>query len=292
MWDILELVDGRGHVRVAYVVDHVDGVAPDPGEFGEVIGQLRELCAKDDAVLVSGSGWKGVDFQLPDGNGNVITDVRDGRPKYIDVHSFRILCADLGLEPAQDSSQNGEPADPLLVRTVKRAQLGWNASATSGAEGLERLLRTAGASFNGKLVLDTTGRFEPALLDCLRFGAAWLHAWVAPEDLGRAEEALLRSGLTRASFAAAPRSSCEAVSRPPHLERFAAHQTVVRHSSDQLVNWRRGFADLPWSIMLYEHGDGADLKAAMNELGAARRRGQDDVAGLDGALRRVAFLES
>ncbi|RYE58875.1 MAG: hypothetical protein EOP20_05515, partial [Hyphomicrobiales bacterium] len=90
LWDVMELIDADGNVRVAYVVDHVTGSTPAPAEFEAVVGQLQNLCQETRAVLVSGSGWGGIDFQLPDGNGNVITCDQDGRPRYVDIHSFKI----------------------------------------------------------------------------------------------------------------------------------------------------------------------------------------------------------
>ena len=240
---------------------------------------------------MSGSGWRGVDFQLPDGNGNVITAIQDGRPRYIDVHSFKVLCDDVGLQlqPASEDTVEASPA-PDSARELKRKT---EFSGTrSTAEPLERLLRTVGKSLKGKLVLDTTSSFEPAMLNCLRHGAAWLHAWIPADQIAVAEQMLLSSGLTRASFSPPSTSSNGGtVDMPLHLERFAEHQVVVRTSSAQLAGWSGRFAKLKWTLMFYEHGEGEDLKHAMRSLKAAYRLGQDEAAGFASELPRVALLE-
>jgi hypothetical protein len=91
LFSIMEIVDGSGAIRVGYVVEHVEGSTPSVEEFAELVARLRRLCNDDKAALVSGSGWAGKDFQLPDGNGNAIKSSKDGKTRYIDVHSFRVL---------------------------------------------------------------------------------------------------------------------------------------------------------------------------------------------------------
>jgi hypothetical protein len=220
LWDVVELVDGRGAVRVCYVVHHVAGTTPAPAEFGAMMVRIRELCSTGRALNLSGCGWRSPDFQLPDGNGNAIKSALDGEIRYVDIHNFKVL-------------EGRKPAGEAATQPSRSAHSGYTAAAA-------RLLSLAGVSLQGKLVLDLRGAVDPSLFEFLRLGAGWVHAYLEAPDLPAAERALLGAGYTRGSFSSLGTRRRAAVEAPPsHLAAFAPDQTIALASA---LHGRRGAA--------------------------------------------------
>jgi hypothetical protein len=304
--DLIEIVDDEGACRVAYVVSHVGGGPPTPEAFVSVIEALKSLKAQSLLHLVAGGGWRSIDFDPPDGNGNVISSEDGGRSYYVDVHNFTLGRYDRYIESlakkAASASHFGNTSMLLggayLYQEVPGVALPAKRSPAKRFKTYDRLFEQAGLDVAGKAVVDVGCNLGLMGAEHLRRGAAWLHGFDLPEVTMQTERILLAIGCTR--FSLTPTVLGPDVdllaALPDHIRRLPAEDLVVNYLAiREHVGWLPALKDLNWRYMVYEgHQRDKPLQHYISELNRmipVRVVARGDVSDANTRRRDAAIIE-
>ncbi len=303
--DLVEIETANGELRVCYVVEHVVGEALAEGDRAQIVASLQDLERRGLLKLISAAGWSGIDFQEPDGNGNIIRSASRHRPLYIDIHNFTLpgYCEHLG-ETWRAVAADVPAAAALTnkARAFYARLLGTPVATTlEGRERAElglRLLAQAQLPMAERLVFVWPGGHPLESADVLRHGARWLHVFDMAAKLPALERLLLALGCTRFSLAARPdmAQSAAPAPLPPHLRGTSAAGSLLHYrTGPQEGEWASAALGLPWQYMLYEHDPKiGPLSARLDALAAGlpiRLRGCEPLPGETPDAAAVVLIE-
>jgi hypothetical protein len=278
LYDLVELECG-GTRWVGYVIEHVSGRTPSLSKCNEAIGRMRAL---EESGLILNSmpdGWEDEDFRGPACNGNALLDDA-GRVHYVDFQNFILtgyekFLRQLALE-ATEKSHFGETSlwrggRRYLYQSVPGVALPAKRNPEQRMKVVRELMKEAGASLSGRLVLDVGCNIGGMMAQYLKLGARWCHGWDRAGLTPHTEKLLLALGCTRFSTTGGD------IDQDRDLEADLQH--FLRPSLDGCVisylavrghlGWLNALGKIPWSFLVYEAHEGesrADFDRHVNEL--------------------------
>lgn len=306
LFDLIELSGEEGGLHTAYVIEHVTGEPLRAGDLDGVVAKLKALEQDGCLRLISAAGWSGIDFEAPDGNGNVIRCAATGRPLYVDVHNFVLDKYESYLtavaRTAAEDSHFGERRHILggayLYQEVPGLNLPAKRSPRSRMIVMDELFRTAGLEISGRAVLDIGCNLGLMGAEYLRRGARWLHGWDMPEVASASRKVLLAIGCTRFSHTSGRIGPDTALAHdlPEHLKGLAADDIIINYLAIRgHIGWLPALAAVPWRYMVYEgHQDDGVLDGYIEELNRivpVRLLAQSQIADGVSTARDVAIIE-
>ena len=309
LYDLLELTDGNGTVWAAYVVEHIEGAALQPGDHEWVVGRLRALQRERLIELISMAGWGGMDFEAPNCNGNLVRSEADDRPLYVDIHNFvldhyedHLLATAKAATAASHfggrSLVLGGMGGNFLYQEIPGVGLPAKRSPRKRMEILDALQREAGVTMAGKVVFDIGCNLGLMGAEYLRRGAYWLHGWDKEEVVAAARTVLLSIGCTRFSLTGGHLTADLDLAQqlPSHLARLDHDDAIVSYLAIRgHLGWLSALTRLPWRYMIYEgHQNDGPLETYVEELKArmpVRLAAAAKVADGVSEIRDLAVLE-
>lgn len=309
LYDLVELADDGGATRAAYVVGHVNGGPPTAEAFDAVVDNLKALTRQSLLQLVAGGGWRSIDFERPDGNGNVVTSSDDGRSYYVDVHNFTLGRYDLYINRlarhavsashfGNTSVLLGGSAGGYLYQEVPGVALPAKRSPARRFKAYDRLMSHAGLDVSGKTVVDVGCNLGLMGAEHLRRGAAWLHGFDMPDVIAQTERMLLATGCTRFSLTPmvlSPKADLQ-VALPHHISGLPRDNVVLNYLAvREHMGWLPALKGLNWRYMLYEgHQHDQPLEtyvAEFNNMIPVRVAARGEVADANTRRRDAAIIE-
>ncbi|HKS04790.1 MAG TPA: hypothetical protein VJR92_00630 [Gemmatimonadaceae bacterium] len=263
LYDLIEIGFADG-VRVAYVSEHLEGRTPNDAQWTEGMRALRALRDNDVLAVVAPSGFDHDDFRRPDCNGNAFVDGA-GHFGYVDFQNF--VLGDYSnylLRVAREASASthyGQSSWLRGGRYLYQSVPGLNVAAKRDvgrrADVLVEMVRAAGATIDGAIVLDVGCNLGMMMAAYLRAGAAWCHGWDRAEVVPHTQRQMLAIGCTRFSLTGGDITTERSLEND--LPRFLAgraplivsYLAVRRH-----LGWLRSVTSLPWQALIYEGHEG------------------------------------
>ncbi len=303
LYDLLEIETADGELRVCYVVEDVVGEELADGDCEDIVTRLRDLETDGLLRLISAAGWSGIDFQKPDGNGNIIRSSVRQRPLYVDIHNFILPGYKTFLDEAWRAADTSVTSVPGLTADSRDVytrlfgkQIAASAEGTAFAEAGLRLLAAARLPIAGRVVFTWRPGSHPLdPSEMLRRGAQWLHAVVEVERLAEAERLLLALGCTRFSLSPLPDQQGIAA-MAAHLHENGEAGTLLHYRPHKDAgDWAAAALALPWTYMLYEYrGESERLSAQLDALAdrvPVRLLGSEPLPGGLRGTGAVALIE-
>jgi hypothetical protein len=245
VWDVCLLRAGRVPMP-AFVVEHVNGTAPDAEECSAFLHRLRTAVTETE-LRISVPNWqRNKDFRCPGCNHNLLRDA-SGALKYIDFQNFTVRNARRLVRGSADIGRSS------LVRRTRRTD------AVGPFQMILHVLRERGVEVQDRLVLDLACNSGVMLHQALAAGAWWALGWDRAATARHAQDVAVARGFTRLDVMSAERQDEILGSIPgwlaPHL-----HESIVlclgprRHDTALAA-----LLDRPWRAFVYEvHDDITD----------------------------------
>ena len=265
LYDLVEL-DCGGTRWVGYVIEHVSGQTPSPSQCDEALGQMRAL--EESGLILNNmpDGWEDEDFRSPDCNGNALVD-ESGRVQYVDFQNFILtgyenFLRQLALE-ATEKSHFGETTlwrggRRYLYQSVPGVALPAKRNPEERMKVVRELLKDAGVSVEGRLVLDVGCNIGGMMAQYLKLGARWCHGWDRAGLTPHTEKLLFALGCTRFSTTGTDidRDRDLAADLPPFL-RASLDGCVISYLAVRgHLGWLNALGTIPWSFLIYEAHEG------------------------------------
>jgi predicted ATP-grasp superfamily ATP-dependent carboligase/protein-tyrosine-phosphatase len=264
VWDLCLLRAGRIPMP-AFVVQHVEGTAPDADECAAFLQRLRAALSETE-LRISVPNWeRSKDFRSPTCNHNLLRDA-SGALNYIDFQNFTVRNPQRILEATPEVAS---PRPPLRRR---------EGSAPEAAErfhAVRHLLGEHGLELRDRLVLDIGCHGGVMLHHALSAGAWWGLGWDRPAAAMRAQAIAVALGFTRLDVIPADLDDQYdfGASVPgwlgPHLE----ESIVLCLAIGQHIGVASSVVDLPWRALVYEAHDGEPVPEASEHVRAFVTRG-------------------
>lgn len=243
VWDVCLLRAGPVPMP-AFVVQHVEGTAPDADECAAFLQRLR-ITLSETELRISVPNWeRSKDFRCPTCNHNLLRDAT-GALNYIDFQNFTVRNPQRILESMVDGA-----TAPSLFRRRR----------TTAGDGTERfhtaqdLLRLHGIDVRNRLVLDIGCQAGVMLHHALSAGAWWALGWDRPAAVMRAQRIAVALGFTRLDVIPADLDARYDVgaSVPSWLGRHLDEAVVFFLAMHRHVGIAASLVDLPWRALVYE----------------------------------------
>jgi hypothetical protein len=308
LYDLIEIVDSRGQLWTAYVVEHIEAGGPSDAEYDRIIGKLKSLADQGLITLINSELWNVDNFRRPDCAGNLIVSA-NGRAAYVDIHNFILyryedylcqLARSVGaISHFGDRTHVlGGKSGSFLYQEIPGVDLPAKRSPRERMQTLDKLANQAGLDFSGKVIFDIGCNLGLMGAEYLRRGARWLQGWDLPHVVAAAEKVLLATGCTRFSLGGVHFSRlCDLTSGlPAHLQDVRPQDGIVNYLAVRgHVGWLEGLKALPWRYMIYEgHQDDTDLEGYVGELNLlcpVKLRAWERAADGNSRPRDVAIIE-
>jgi hypothetical protein len=276
VWDVCLLRAGRLPMPT-FVVQHVDGTAPETAECAAFLQRLRTALSETE-LRISVPNWeRNKDFRCPACNHNLLRDA-GGRLSYVDFQNFTVRNPRRMLRPTVD----GETGPSSLARWRRLRPAGAD-DAARRFHGIRRLLGEHGLELTNRLVLDLGCREGAMLHHALADGAWWALGWDRPTPALRAQAVAVASGFTRLDITPAEPNDRYAIgaSIPDWLEGYLDESIVFLLAARSRTGIPASLVGLPWRALVYEGHPGESPAAARDHVRAFLGRGV-----------RVALVES
>ncbi len=304
LYDLINLKCGD-QVWTAYVVQDVDSSIPTLEQCEAGIQKLRELDAEGFIRVILPEGFDDEEFECPTCYNNALVD-RDGQFRYIDFQNFLLGDYEKFLtELATEAGAQTHFGDTTVLRggrylyqSVPGVNLPAKRSVANRMETINSLLKQAGVSVAGRVVLDVGCNIGMMMSEYLKLGAKWCHGWDRELVTPYTERMLLALGCTRFSTTGGDisRSQPMTADLPAHVARSLEGCAVSYLAIRGHLNWLHALKDLPWSFLIYEGHEGEtaeDLEGYLAELKALtnfRVGSVDTYTDGDSDQRTVAIL--
>jgi hypothetical protein len=309
LYDLIEITDGSGIVWTAYAIENFTPSPLQPGDCESITKRLQSLEQEKLIKLVSSAGWRGIDFEAPDCNGNLVRDRDSARLAYVDVHNFVLDHYEKHLLELASSVTDtshfggrslllGGATGSFLYQEIPGLDRPAKRSPRARLQAWDLLLTRAAIGLEGKAVFDIGCNLGLMGAEYLRRGARWLHGWDQPEVVDAARKVLLSIGCTRFSLTGgslAPDVDLFA-SLPHHVKDLASDDAIVSYLAVRgHIGWLPGLGKLAWRYMLYEgHQEDGALEtyiAELNRLVPVRILTTDRVSDGVSSVRDIAIIE-
>jgi hypothetical protein len=262
VWDVCLLRAG-GLPMPTFVVQHVEGRAPDADECAAFLRRLRAALSATE-LRISVPNWeRNKDFRCPSCNHNLLRDAGGGL-SYIDFQNFTV--------------RNPARILPTTIRDRKRPWRlrPWSEAPATGHDAARRagmirsLLREHGLELANRLVLDIGCREGAMLHQALGAGAWWALGWDQPRPALRAQDIAMTLGFTRLEITPADLNEEYDVkaSVPDWLCRYLDESVVLVRAARPPREIPHSLVDLPWRALVYEGLHGESLADARDDLQA------------------------
>lgn len=261
LYDLIELVCGST-VWTAYVVQHVRGRTPTLDECREGIGRLQALVKRGAVSLANTDGFAHNDFQPPACNGNAVMDAASGAFRYIDFQNILLdrygQRLDRVASEAQSASHFGMRSvlrgGAYLYQSVPGSSLPAKRDTALRARTIAGLLASAGASVDGRVVLDVGCNVGMMMAQYLNLGARWCVGWDMPQIAPHTRRLLSALGCTRfTAHGTELRGDAALEEGIPGFLTGALDGCVISFLAMHAhVGWLDAFGRLPWAHMIFE----------------------------------------
>lgn len=277
LYDLVELECG-GSKWVGYVIEHVSGSTPSLNECNEALRQMRDL--EESGLILNNmpDGWEDEDFRGPGCNGNALLDDA-GRVHYVDFQNFILTDYEkflrrLALE-ATEKSHFGETTvwrggRRYLYQSVPGVALPAKRNPDQRMKVVLELMKDAGVSMEGRLVLDVGCNIGGMMAQYLKLGARWCHGWDRDYVTPHTEKLLLALGCTRFSMTGGDIDRDTDLTNLPEFLRPSLNGCVISFLAVRgHVGWLNALGKIPWSFLIYEAHEGessAEFDKHIDEL--------------------------
>lgn len=242
----------------AYVVQAIEGAAPNQGECEEFIERLKLLFADQ---LVPFPNWQTAeDFRCPGCKGNLLKDSADGKLQYIDFQSFMMkdnlkyidqIASDLKND-VHFGDEHWLRGGKYLYQSIPGMHIGMR-MINKRWELFRRLLTEAGADLNGNTVFDIGCNMGMMIHSALAEGARWGVGWDRPNIVPHSRKLLRAMGMTRFDlFAKDIDAQSNFVSQVPSHAVGGKGSILFFLAMRKHIGFPTGVNDLPFEFMLYE----------------------------------------
>lgn len=272
VWDVCLLRAG-GVPMPAFVVQHVDGRAPDAEECAAFLQRLRTALAETE-LRISVPNWeRNKDFRCPTCNHNLLRD-GTGALNYIDFQNFAVRNPRRILESAVDAAT---PLSALHRHALARHRSG-DPGRPARAEGslasfqtIQRLLGEQGVRVDDRVVLGIGCNAGTRLRQALAAGAWWALGWDEAPGAMQAQAVAIALAFTRLELTAGELDERYdlGASIPAWLAPYLDEALVFVLAGHRPGVLPRSLAGLPWRALAYEgqHGESlADVEGRVRRL--------------------------
>lgn len=265
LYDLIEL-ECSGALWVGYVIEDVSGRTPSPSECSTGVAQLRAL---EEAGLILNNmpdGWEDEDFQCPSCNGNALVDGA-GRFHYVDFQNFILTGYETALRKvaleATEKSHFGETTmwrggRRYLYQSVPGVALPAKRNPEQRMKVVVELMKAAGVSIEGRLVLDVGCNIGGMMAQYLKLGARWCHGWDRDFLTPHTEKLLLALGCTRFTTTGGDIDQNKDLEAdlPPFLRSSLDGCVISFLAVRGHLGWLKALGRIPWSFLIYEAHEG------------------------------------
>jgi hypothetical protein len=261
IYDAVELELG-GVVLAAYVLDHTEAHSQ-----SIAAASLSELKRKG---FIEESRRHDIE------NGDKVSEERSD---YCALHDFCIADYQSFLtEVASRAAEASHWGDKSLLRgwrylyqSVPGLQMAGRRSTNTRVLAIKRLLESAGASIEGRLVLDVGCNIGMMMAQYLKLGARWCHGWDQAHITPHSERLLLALGCTSFSISGGDLDNSKLIERDvPEFVSSGLEGCVISYLAVRgPLGWLNSLGTIPWSYLIYEgHEDETeeDFKRHMGQL--------------------------
>lgn len=289
-YDLVEISSG-GRTWTGFVVAHAGDRVPAHAEWAVGMGRIKEAVAAGHLGLIGPDGLAHQDFRDPDCSGNAFLD-ETGSFRFVDFQNFVLPEYARDLEAlAKDASIATHFGDKSLLRggaylyqSVPGVALPAKRRVESRIPAIERLLASAGATVEGKLVLDVGCNIGMMMGQYLRLGAGWCHGWDMERVTPHTARLLEGLGCGRFSLTGGQLTLDRplAADLPPHAAAMLDGCVISYLAIRGHVAWLEALGTIPWEIMIYEGHEGEDRARTEQFLAELQQRVPGvTVTGLD-----------
>jgi hypothetical protein len=278
-----------------FAMEHVEGVEPTEPECRSFLRIIHRLIDENRVTIASPDWQKQEDFRCPGCSGNLLKSVRDDSLKYVDFQNFVIRDVDewvselvaaakhdvhFGNEYLLRGGRYLYPRVPGVGSPARRdGEMRWKT--------ISDLLREAGTSVDGRLVLDVGCNLGMMIGEALSDGALWGVGWDRPTVTQHGRKLLAALGYTRFTLCGAELTSDYPLDEnvPTSLRSHLPGAVVLYLSIRHHVGFLNRLGSMPWSTLVYEGAQGElgrgfdrvarDLKKVVNCELIARRDASD-----------------
>jgi hypothetical protein len=261
VYDAIELHLG-GVIRTAYVLDHME--------------RHSQSFAAESLSELKRKGFIEESRRHNTENGHKVSEER---ADYCALHDFCIADYQSFLaEVASRAAEASHWGDKSLLRgwrylyqSVPGLQMAGRRSTNTRVVAIKRLLESAGASIEGRLVLDVGCNIGMMMAQYLKLGARWCHGWDQAHITPHSEKLLLALGCTSFSISGGDLDSSKPIERDvPDFVISALEGCVISYLAVRgPLGWLNSLGTIPWSYLIYEgHEDETeeDFKRHMEQL--------------------------
>lgn len=271
--DIVAL-QGQSAGLTAYVVEHLDGGAPTPIQYGEYLERLRAELDRGPLITAIPSIAGAIDFAPPDCNGNLMLDGDGaGTPRYVDFQAFAIANERNAIAgAAEQAAAVTHFGGSRLHRQGKYLYQGIPGLSPGKRDVPQRwalyakLLEKAGVDLTGQVAFDVGCNAGLILYEALAAGARWGVGWDRAPVADAARALLGSFGVTRITITGGELGADTDFPSvvPAHLAGSAGILFFLAVSEH--IGFPPTLAGLPWTYMLYEGHADQDIQTAKQQI--------------------------
>ncbi|HYL99516.1 MAG TPA: hypothetical protein VEZ90_11220 [Blastocatellia bacterium] len=254
VFDTFILKIGNNHYR-AYAAEHVEGTSPTAAHLDAALATFKGLCPTEALrpLIKTQAGA----FPTPSA---VVRP--DGRLAFRTFDEFKLgrygkFLKSVALN-ASDASHWGDRSIirgwKYLYQRVPGVPLPARRDCARRLDAIESLMKAAGVSIKGRLVLDVGMNMGMMMAQYLARGAAWCHGWDLATLSEHAERLLLSLGCTSFSITGCDLSKMHDIeSDVPSFVKPMIGGCVISYLAVRgPLGWLDSLARIPWSFMIYE----------------------------------------
>jgi len=245
VWDLCLLRAG-GLPMPAFVVQHVEGTAPDAAECAAFLTRLRAALSSTELRITVPNWERNKDFRCPGCNHNLLRDAA-GALTYIDFQNFTVRNPQRIAEASGDVAGSRGHADVRSRpgRAAEREAAEWFGAARD-------LLGRHGLDLHDRVVLQASCDTGLVLHHALAAGAWWGVGWERPAVAGEAQVLAVARGFTRLDIDAVhlddPNDPGAAI---PGWLRHRLRDAIVLLRGAPERRLSRAVASLPWRALVF-----------------------------------------
>ena len=261
-----------------YVVEHCEGTAPSTEQCEQGMDQLKQLEQEKVITVTVPGGYSHPDLTCPTCNGNAVARATDGAFQYLDFQNFVLENYQEYLtRTAKDAIAATHFGDTSIFRgggylyqSVPGLALAAKRVTDTRGATIAQMLRDAGTSVEGRLVLDVGCNLGMMMGEYLCQGAAWCHGWDRRHVTQHAEHLLLSIGCTRFSLTGTDLAGNYDLAQdiPDYLRPIVQRCVVSYLSVKGHVGWIDSLPRIPWTTLILEGHEGESLNSFKTDVEA------------------------